>query len=103
MLKQLLIPAVLVGLAASTSPSLAWNSTQGVVIDTPVPGITVVTVTSTTVDREDFGAEPPAVNVTNFITVIVYPRNSRLEQLRRAFGHRYLGFKKVYSGPRYPF
>lgn len=27
----------------------------------------------------------------------------RREAIRRAFGHRYLGFVKVYSGPRYPF
>ena len=30
-------------------------------------------------------------------------RERRREAIRRAFGHRYLGFKKVYSGPRYPF
>ena len=30
-------------------------------------------------------------------------RERRRAIVRRAFGHRYLGFKKVYSGPRYPF
>ncbi len=42
------------------------------------------------------------------VTVIVidrsfFHRRERKRAIRRAFGHRYLGFTKMYSGPRYPF
>lgn len=34
---------------------------------------------------------------------LVERRDRRRRYIRRSLGHRYLGFVKVYSGPRYPF
>lgn len=103
MLKHFLSAGVAsLALVLSAAPSPASNSTQGIIIESPIAGVAVVTVSSEV--NDDQLVEPaPAVVVTNNIIVVVASPNRRLEQLRRAFGHRYLGFIKVYSGPRYPF
>ncbi|HYN00201.1 MAG TPA: hypothetical protein VET25_10675 [Aestuariivirgaceae bacterium] len=103
MLKHFLSAGVAsLALALSAAPS-ASNSTEGIVVESPVAGVTVVTVTTTEVNDDKLIEPAPAVVVTNNIIVVVASPDRRLEQLRRAFGHRYLGFIKVYSGPRYPF
>ena len=60
-------------------------------------------------------AHPPVVVYEVFQTVLVdalaLDRGYRLalahelrkDAIRRAFGHRYVGFVKMYRGPRYPF
>jgi hypothetical protein len=104
MLKHFLSAGVAsLALVLSAAPSPASNSTQGIIIESPIAGVAVVTVSTSEVNDDQLVEPAPAVVVTNNIIVVVASPNRRLEQLRRAFGHRYLGFIKVYSGPRYPF
>jgi len=104
MLKHFLSAGVAsLALVLSAAASPASNSTQGIIIESPIAGVAVVTVSTTEVNDDQLVEPAPAVVVTNNIIVVVASPNRRLEQLRRAFGHRYLGFIKVYSGPRYPF
>jgi hypothetical protein len=89
-------------LILSGAPVLASNSTGGVILYSPVDGVTVVTV-STAVNDVELDDEVPSVIVTNNIVVVVAAPSRRLAYLRGILGQRYLGFKRLYSGPRYPF
>jgi hypothetical protein len=103
MLKHMLTAcAAFLGLVFSAPFSLAANSTDGIVLYSPIDGVTVITTSITETSEEEAEAAPAIVNSNQVIVVIASP-DRRLITLRRAFGHRYLGFKKVYSGPRYPF
>jgi hypothetical protein len=104
MLRHLLSAgAASLALVFSAAPSPAANATEGIIIESPIAGVTVVTVSTTEVNDDELVEPAPAVVVSNNIVVVVASPNHRLMRLRRAFGHRYLGFIKVYSGPRYPF
>jgi hypothetical protein len=102
-------PAVVVwaftaGLALAASTATAASSASGVNIIYP-PKLPA--------GFDDPGDLPPppevaahehAVEVRFFLPSPEFIiRERRRAIVRRAFGHRYLGFKKVYSGPRYPF
>lgn len=53
-------------------------------------------------DKQIVSGPKSVVNVAVTVNA-VHRHDYRREAIRRAFGHRYLGFIKMYSGPRYPF
>ena len=53
-------------------------------------------------DAVDDGLAAPMIVMQQAVVTVVYP-SRRDREIRRLFGHRYLGFVKEYSGPRYPF
>ena len=58
--------------------------------------------TAPSIDESD----APSVEKTKTIVIrerYYHPFYTRSERLARAFGHRYPGFIKQYSGPKYPF
>jgi hypothetical protein len=86
-------------LCACAIPACAEQSTAGVVI---VPGpnrMTVYTVSPAAAPAPAYASEAPTV----VVNVFVYPPNRRWLRYERAFGHRYTGFIKMYSGNPYPF
>ena len=87
---------VLAGLAASAH---AAQATDGVVIVPGPSGMTVYTVPpyKATVAAASASVAPVIVNI------IIYPRSLRHIRYHRAFGHRYTGFIRMYSGNPYPF
>jgi hypothetical protein len=103
MLKHMLTACVAsLTFALSAPVALAGNSTDGVVVFSPIEGVTVITTSVTETDVEGAETAPAIVNYNNVVVVIAAP-SRRLAALRRAFGYRYTGFHRVYSGPRYPF
>jgi hypothetical protein len=60
----------LLGMILSSGSSIARSSTEGIIVDSPIDGVTVVTV-STEVEEGAVATEAPSVNVSNRIVVIV--------------------------------
>lgn len=87
---------VLAGLAASAH---AAQATEGVVI---VPGPNGMTVYTVPPLKASVVASPASVAPV-IVNIIIYPRSLRHIRYHRAFGHRYTGFIKMYSGNPYPF
>lgn len=95
--------AISLSLPLLCTPSFALNSTEGIVVYSPLSGVTVITVSTDVEADEDLANGAPRVIVENNVVVVISAPSRRLIDLHRAFGQRYLGSKKVYSGPRYPF
>jgi hypothetical protein len=87
---------VLAGLAASAH---AAQATEGIVI---VPGPNGMTVYTVPPYKAPVAAAPASVAPV-IVNIIIYPRSLRHIRYHRAFGHRYTGFIKMYSGNPYPF
>jgi hypothetical protein len=85
----------------SAGPSLARNATEGISLQAPIEGVTLITISIPDEINDDELADDRPVVISNRVIVVIAPPNRRLERLRRVFGHRYPGFIKLYSGPRY--
>lgn len=67
-----------------------------------------VKIYSRTISAAPTISETDVSESKNTTTIVIrerfyYPFYTRKERLARAFGHRYPGFVKQYSGPKYPF
>lgn len=103
MLRSLLAAAVaLFAILLAASTSRAANSTEGIVVYSPLDGVTVVTV-STDLEQEGGAADRvPAVNVINQVNVVnVVARRSF--SLRCGIGVLYPRERKFCGDPLYPF
>lgn len=103
MLRSLLAAAVaLFAILLAASTSRAANSTEGIVVYSPLDGVTVVTV-STDLEQEGGATDRvPAVNVINQVNVVnVVARRSF--SLRCGIGVLYPWERKFCGDPLYPF
>lgn len=100
--------------AKTVTSALATLALSAIVSSGPghasASGVNIIYPPKLEVTREE-PAEIPAVAAHQHpvvVKVIIPARhfrryNYRRKLIHRALGHRYLGFTKVYSGPRYPF
>jgi hypothetical protein len=87
------------GLILSCAPSLAQNSTEGIVVYSPIDGVTVMTVSTRTVDEPE-SAEAPSVIVSNRIVTVIF--SSRFHP-RCGIGVPYPWQRRLCGDPLYPF
>jgi len=100
------VPAAAFALfAILITASTAWagKSTDGIVIYSPLEGVTVVTVSTNLGEERGAAGEVPAVNVINQVNVVnvVIPR--RFFSLRCGIGVPYPWLRKYCGDPLYPF
>ena len=85
-------------------PSATWaaNSTDGIVMYSPIDGVTVLTVSSAVDDEEGSADNAPAVNVVNQVNVVnIVTRRSF--SLRCGIGVPYPWERTLCLDPLYPF
>jgi hypothetical protein len=87
------------GLTFFSAPSLAQNSTEGIVVYNPIDGVTVMTVSTKTVD-EPAAADAPSVIVSNTIVNVIV--SSRFHP-RCGIGVPYPWQRRLCGDPLYPF
>jgi hypothetical protein len=102
-IRYLPLAALLAASSLSATAALANGYSDGVEIRPPVEGVTIYTVSSEPLPEEQPAPPAPAIQVNTIVNVVLVERSSRWEQYHRALGQRYLGFFRMYAGPRYPF
>jgi hypothetical protein len=94
--------ALIAASSLSTTAALANGYSDGVEIRPAVDGVTLYTVHSEPIPENEPLTLPP-VQINNVVKVVIVEHSSRWWHYRRALGQRYLGFVRMYAGPRYPF
>ena len=102
MLRSLPAGVAIFAMLLAASTSRAANSTEGIVIYSPLDGVTVVTV-ATDLEQDEGGPDgAPAVNVLNQVNVVnIIARRSF--SLRCGIGVPYPWLRKFCGDPLYPF
>ena len=90
--------AAVLGLIVSSGSTLARSATEGIIVYSPIDGVTVVTV-ATEVESEAAAEEAPSVNVSNQIVVITDRRFRRSH--RCGIGVLYPWRRKFCGDPLY--
>lgn len=93
--------AGLLVLTGFSAPAWATAATEGIVV-VPGPSGSNMTVYTVPPLSAPVAAASPSVAPV-IVNIIVYKRSLRFVRYHRAFGHRYTGFVKMYSGNPYPF
>jgi len=102
MLRSLLAAVALFAIPIVPSTTWAGNSTDGIVMYSPIDGVTVVTVSTAIDDEEGSADSTPAVNVINQVNVVnVVTRRSF--SLRCGIGVSYPWERTFCLDPLYPF
>jgi len=94
-------------LFAVSTPALAHQTAPKVFVGGTGATTSAVNIFQPTLSRPPVdSAEEPRIIVLNktIVNNVFTPEHeTRAERRKRALGHRYLGFKKQYSGYKYPF
>ena len=95
-------------IAVAGAAAIAMSTVAGSVVT--AKGVNIIYPPKLTARIDKTDVKPAHTTQTRQVIVRVvvpsrriYRRNLRRIAIHRALGHRYLRFKKVYSGPRYPF
>jgi hypothetical protein len=94
--------AGLLVLGAFSAPAWATAVTEGVIVVAGPSGSNMTIYTVPPLSAPVVAAASPSVAPV-IVNIIFYKRSLRHVRYHRAFGHRYTGFVKMYSGNPYPF